>query len=220
MYNVFPPAILGVILSLAAVMLLAPNQSKIMNHDSVDIVENTPVELAAPTPPDTVSLQPVLLSFHSVQSKPTVNQRHVQCMAEAIYWEARGESLLGKIAVARVVMNRIVHGLAGDPCAVVYQKRRIYNKETNTSYTQCQFSWVCEPRRRVTDHESMDEARWIATEVLAYNNWSVLLPSNLLFFHATTVRPGWRYNRYRKIDNNIFYTMGRPHYTQYSEHGL
>jgi hypothetical protein len=51
MYNVFPPAILGVILSLAAVMLLAPNQSKIMNHDSVDIVENTPVEMAPPSPP-------------------------------------------------------------------------------------------------------------------------------------------------------------------------
>ena len=51
----------------------------------------------------------------------SVDIRQLQCLADNIYYEAKGESDLGKIAVARVVMNRVDAGFEKDPCAVIYQ---------------------------------------------------------------------------------------------------
>ena len=63
--------------------------------------------------------------------------RENRCLAEAIYFEARGESEEGQAAVAQVVLNRVSSGLyPATICGVVYQNRWHYNA--------CQFSFACD----------------------------------------------------------------------------
>jgi spore germination cell wall hydrolase CwlJ-like protein len=75
-----------------------------------------------------------------------VDQKQLKCLAENIYFEAGRESIEGKAAVARVVMNRINYGFATTPCKVIYQTTSV---KQVTDYDElfwvkvCQFSWVC-----------------------------------------------------------------------------
>jgi spore germination cell wall hydrolase CwlJ-like protein len=135
-----------------------------------------------------------------------VNTKHLQCLATAIYYEAGREPFLGQVAVARVVMNRVRHGFASDPCRVVYQKTVKTDSEDNT-IIQCQFSWVCEGLSTPIDtNRRYQQSLSIARQVLAEDKWSELLPSNTLFFHNLSAHPRWVYKKVTQIGNHIFYS--------------
>jgi spore germination cell wall hydrolase CwlJ-like protein len=128
--------------------------------------------------------------------------KQIKCMATNIFYEARGESEKGKAAVGRVVMNRVKHGFAPNPCAVVYQK----TTNTDTKVTSCQFSWVCEGKRNLnTKDPKYKESEQIAYEVLALNQHKNVIPSSILFFHNTSVKPDIKYKTKIQIGNHIFY---------------
>lgn len=128
--------------------------------------------------------------------------KQIRCMATNIFYEARGESEQGKAAVARVVMNRVKHGFASNPCEVVYQKRT--NKDT--SVTVCQFSWVYEGKKNPNTKDPMyKESEQIAYEVMVLNEHKNVVPSSTLFFHNTSVTPDIKYKRKKQIGNHIFY---------------
>lgn len=136
-----------------------------------------------------------------------VGQQYLKCMTNAIYYEAGHEPHLGKIAVARVVMNRISHREFGDdPCEVVYQVDYVKTGYANKSKKLCQFSWVCDRNLMIKmDKERYQEAEQIARAVLTKNAWSDVLPSNVLFFHSTKINPNWSYERYIVIGGHVFY---------------
>ncbi len=79
------------------------------------------------------------------------------CLAKAIYFEARGQSMEGKVAVAMVVLNRLRYDGYPDVCHVVFDK--------------CQFSWMCDDRelpRVALDLRGIHEkAEWNDELVLA-----------------------------------------------------
>jgi spore germination cell wall hydrolase CwlJ-like protein len=137
-----------------------------------------------------------------------VNASHLKCLATGIYYEAGGEILLGQIAVARVIMNRVLHGFGSNPCKVVYQ-HTFKTDEDGDKIKLCQFSWACgsmpppnenSPRyRRAVD---------IAQQVLAEDKWNDVIPNNTLFFHNLTAAPGWVYKKVMTIGNHIFYSKG------------
>jgi spore germination cell wall hydrolase CwlJ-like protein len=133
-----------------------------------------------------------------------VNAKHLQCLATAIYYEAGKEPFLGQVAVARVVMNRVEHGFASDPCRVVYQKT-VKTDEWDNQITLCQFSWVCEGLGVPAANRRYQQALTIARQVLAEDKWSDLLPNNTLFFHNLSVHPKWMYKRITQIGNHVFY---------------
>lgn len=143
----------------------------------------------------------------SVKKAAGASAKHVHCVATAIYWEAANEPFLGQIAVARVIMNRVIHGFASNPCAVVYQTT------TQTVGDQqlkvCQFSWHCEGKGQPRNSPTYQQALQIATEVLEENKWVELFPTNILFFHNHGVNPRWRYKREMTIGNHVFYSTGR-----------
>lgn len=122
-------------------------------------------------------------------------------MTEAIYYEAGGESFEGKTAVAQVVINRTQHDFfPTDVCDVVYQK------STHRGKLLCQFSWVCEKHRRYVDEDMWQESKYIANLALTMKIINVNLAlQNAIFFHATSVKPGWKYNKVQQIGNHIFY---------------
>lgn len=88
------------------------------------------------------------------------SDKHLDCMAKAVYFEAGGESRTGKIAVAQVVMNRVKSGAyPDDVCSVVYQK--------NYKARGCQFTWACRSNNKIVSKDMYEESRAIAQAVLA-----------------------------------------------------
>ena len=107
-----------------------------------------------------------------------------KCLAEAVYFEARGEAVRGQIAVAQVVMNRAFSGFYPNTvCGVVYQnKHRHY---------ACQFTFACDNVADVVREPDMwDRARKIAKAMLDGQLW---LPevAKSTHYHAYWVRPSW-----------------------------
>jgi spore germination cell wall hydrolase CwlJ-like protein len=126
-----------------------------------------------------------------------VDYRQVKCMATAIYYESSHEPRLGKIAVARVIQNRVRAGFGRNSCEVVYQK----------SQGVCQFSWSCDHRAPV-NRKQCPECWSIATQVLARDQYQNYMRS-ALYFHATNINPKWANLRpIRVIGGHKFYRKG------------
>lgn len=115
-----------------------------------------------------------------------------RCLAGAVYFESKGESLPGQLAVARVVMARAKSGrFPTTLCGVVYQKS--------------QFSFV---RGGAMPPIATGSNHWrnaVAISKIALNGSWKSPVEGALFFHARHVSPGWRLTRLGSIDNHIFY---------------
>jgi len=138
-----------------------------------------------------------------------VDPKQLACMAKNIFYEAGSESIMGQAAVARVVMNRVSHGFAHTPCAVIYQSHmveKVVDDET-TKVKLCQFSWVCEDKAEPNKNSQRYKlAQQVAYDVMANDAYNDVLPKSALFFHNLTVDPLWPYKQVAKIGNHIFYS--------------
>ncbi|HEV7234318.1 MAG TPA: cell wall hydrolase [Sphingorhabdus sp.] len=115
-----------------------------------------------------------------------------RCLAGAVYFESKGESLSGQLAVARVVMARAKSGrFPSSLCGVVYQKS--------------QFSFVRGGSMPPIATGSQHWRNAVAISKIALNNSWKSPVEGALFFHARHVSPGWRLTRIGTIDNHIFY---------------
>lgn len=154
-----------------------------------------------------------------------VDEKQLQCLADNIYHEAGSESIEGKAAVARVVLNRIMHGGFGNtPCKVIYQSHRVkhINDETSEMFwkTVCQFSWVCENKKvQNKNTERYQSSLQVAYDVLAYDAYSDLLPKSVLFFHNKTIVNTWPHEVVKVIGNHIFYKK-KPHVKRNKTNGI
>jgi spore germination cell wall hydrolase CwlJ-like protein len=123
-----------------------------------------------------------------------------KCLAEAVYFEARGEAALGQVAVAQVVLNRAFSGkYPGTVCGVVYQNSH--------RHLACQFTFACDGIRDVIREPDMwERARKIAAEMLDGKLW---LPEvgKATHYHATYVHPGWvrEMKKMHRLGVHIFY---------------
>jgi spore germination cell wall hydrolase CwlJ-like protein len=129
-------------------------------------------------------------------------ERELRCMTRNVYYEAGGEPVEGKIAVAQVTLNRAKDGRFGAGiCGVVNEKSVVFNK------VLCQFSWLCdgsESRRQV------NKAIWQESEVAAkkvlLENFTLPSLESALYFHADYVNPQWKgMEKVAKIGHHIFY---------------
>ena len=116
------------------------------------------------------------------------------CIAVAVYHEARGESLEGQLAVAKVIMNRAASGRYPTSwCGVVKQP--------------WQFSFVRQGRFPSVDQGSSAWRKALGVTRLAVANAVQSVPSDCLWYHADYVAPSWgrRLTRVDKIGAHIFY---------------
>ena len=106
-----------------------------------------------------------------------------QCLAEAVYYEARGEAFIGQLAVAEVVANRVADPRYPDSfCGVVYQG--------SNRVTGCQFTFTCDGSLAHTPRgEAWDRAQEVATHVLVGFHQPVTRGST--HYHTTAVSPRW-----------------------------
>lgn len=156
---------------------------------------------------DNIIVKDVTPIIHRVAKK--VDPRQLFCMASNIFYEAGNESLHGQAAVARVVINRIHHGFASTPCGVINQKT-VVDKD-DSSVVICQFSWVCDESLPPLNKNTVayKNAEKIAYEILAYDGFKDVIPSNVLFFHNNSVNPEWPYRKVTTIGNHVFYSKHR-----------
>lgn len=120
--------------------------------------------------------------------------KDLYCLTKNIYHEARGESQLGKIAVAQVTINRVNHATKwpSNVCDVVYQKIQ----------GSPQFSWTTMDVK-INDSRAWEEAKQVAYGVLS----GALFIKNFTFthFHNITVEHGQNKRNHRVIGNHVFY---------------
>lgn len=147
------------------------------------------------TPLNVEATQPVLTS---VNIQPARNEKDITCLANAIYFEARGESTIGKTAVAQVIINRTKdERFPSTVCDVVKEKDRIKGVE------RCQFSWYCR-KVKIEDIKLYHESHRIATLFINHKITNEQV-KNALFFHSTGVNPRWKRKQVARIENHIYY---------------
>ncbi|MEO0503196.1 MAG: cell wall hydrolase [Pseudomonadota bacterium] len=127
---------------------------------------------------------PVQLSRRWVDAQPTATgNAHWRCLSEALYFEARGETVKGQFAVAEVIMNRVKSArFPGNVCGVI-------NQGTGRKY-QCQFTYTCDGYpERIGEPRAWDRVAKIARAVL--DGRAPELTNGATHYHTTAVRPRW-----------------------------
>jgi len=114
------------------------------------------------------------------------------CLARAVYWEAKGEPYSGQLTVAEVIINRAHSGrFASTVCGVVRQRG--------------QFSFVRGGYIPAAPQASRDWRVAVAIAQIAMRNLADGAAPRALFFHARRVNPGWRLTRVATVGNHVFY---------------
>ncbi|MGX1324893.1 spore germination cell wall hydrolase CwlJ-like protein [Bradyrhizobium sp. USDA 377] len=125
-----------------------------------------------------------------------------KCLAEAVYFESRGEAVRGQMAVAQVVMNRVFSGKYPDTvCGVVYQNKY--------RHFACQFTFACDNNPDVIrEPEMWERAKKISKAMLDGQIW---LPEvgKSTHYHAYWVRPSW-VAEMKKMYKTGVHTFYRP----------
>jgi hypothetical protein len=144
---------------------------------------------------------------HSILIPEGELDKQQRCLAEAVYFEARGEPVRGQYAVAQVVMNRTRTGFYPNTiCKVVYQNRHRYNA--------CQFSFACDRfPDRIYNRPAWALAERIARDVTENRAWLDDV-GGATHYHADYVHPYWRRDMIKEstIGRHIFYrARSLPH---------
>jgi|GEM_PF-6977433 len=133
-------------------------------------------------------------------SDSVIYQAELQCLAEAIYFEARSEGYSGQLAVAQVVLNRVENGFYPDSvCGVVYQGPL-------DGKGGCQFTFTCDgAMEQQLQARLWNDAERVA-EIAMMGAGSDLTRS-ATHYHADYVNPFWAANLTKtiKIGTHIFY---------------
>lgn len=190
--------------------------TRIMDHERTTIGTldvgrvATRATQAVPPSPKSVSIAeirpdalPETLAVATLDQMPPIEGGDEQwrCLAQAIYFEARGEPLKGQIAVAEVVLNRVDnHAYPDTVCGVTNQGA--------SSGRGCQFSYACSGAKRMTSPLPRERAEKLAAIMLAGRERTVT--DGATHFHATRVRPAWsrKFVQTAAIGQHIFYRQG------------
>lgn len=130
------------------------------------------------------------------------SSRELECLSQAVYYEARGETPSGQAAVAQVVLNRVRHpSFPKSICGVVFQGA--------SARSGCQFSFACDGSMRAPhDRGAWNRAQKVASRALAGTVMSEVGAAT--HFHTTGVAPNWgpRLMRVAQVGMHVFYRFG------------
>lgn len=153
-----------------------------------------------PLGPDVVQLQASRAQREVTRAQRRAND--LQCLAENVYFEARGEPVAGQYAVAEVTVNRTqARNFPHTICEVVYETRWDAIRRRHVA----DFSWTETDGLSEPGGPAWKTAMTIASAV--YDDLNEPQVAGALFYHSTSVRPGWARGRkvVATIGNHIFY---------------
>lgn len=142
-------------------------------------------------PQDAITASSLADLVENTQAPATLSNE-LECLAGAIFFEAKGESLAGQLAVGRVIVARSQSGrFPASYCGVVYQPS--------------QFSFIrgrSMPAINRSGHQWQNALR--VAVIADQGTWKSPV-EGAMFFHAAHVSPRWGKSRMAKIDGHIFY---------------
>lgn len=127
--------------------------------------------------------------------------RDRDCLADAVYYEARGESAAGQAAIAQVVLNRVRHpAFPKSVCGVVFQ---------GVASDNCQFAFACNGMM----HRPKEQAAWVRAEQVAGRALTgFVMPEvgQATHFHTAGAQPDWGHGlmRVAQVGLHVFYRFG------------
>ncbi len=135
-----------------------------------------------------------------VDAQPTARgDAEWRCLSEALYFEARGETVRGQFAVAEVILNRVESTrFPSSICGVI-------NQGTGRRY-QCQFTYTCDGYKDIIgEPRAYQRVGKIARAILDGENHN--LTNGATHYHTTAVSPAWSrtYRRTAQIGVHLFY---------------
>ena len=130
------------------------------------------------------------------------------CLALNTYHEAKNQSMIGQVATAQVVMNRVADSrYPNSVCEVVKQGPKYKGSDVPVRH-KCQFSWFCDGK---SDEPRRDSKEWRMAQEYA----RIVLSGRVVLdvtegathYHATYVKPSWARTKTRttRIESHIFY---------------
>jgi len=125
------------------------------------------------------------------------------CLAEALYFEARGETVKGQFAVAEVILNRVESEQFPDTlCGVI-------NQGTGRKY-QCQFTYTCDGYKEVINEKKAYQ-RVAKVARAALDGLKTELTEGATYYHTTAVKPRWSrtFTNTTRIGVHVFYRDDR-----------
>lgn len=178
------------------------------SNPALSAIDSFMAPVARPQPSVTTDM---LAAYIANDYLPTAKRVEIangerECLAQAIYHEARGESADGQLAVANVIVNRArSERYPSSLCGVIYQN-------ADKGRYRCQFTFACDGR----DNTPRERQAWARSKALAADVYSEYatgeeigaLPRSALFYHTTAVRPSWSntYNQVAQVGAHIFYS--------------
>ncbi len=133
-----------------------------------------------------------LAALVTAQSQPADLPRELNCLAGAVYFEAKSEALTGQLAVGRVIVARSKSGrFPNSYCGVVFQR--------------AQFSFVRGGGLPGIDRRSKQWRNAVAIAQIAHGGTWRSPVEGALFFHAAHVSPSWKRTRMAQVQNHVFY---------------
>ena len=130
--------------------------------------------------------------------------RDLECLTQAVYYEARGESAQGQAAVAQVVLNRVRHpAFPKTVCGVVFQGASLGHG--------CQFSFACDGSM----HDRREPEAWRRSELVAaraLSGTTVAQVGRATHFHVVGLETAWNNDMIRvaQVGMHVFYRFGHP----------
>lgn len=193
-------------LFLTAVLALTLNACASLSHrtqvsPSVVSFTSTPIHVVFQpiklTPPPITLKEPIYTKRTLAdRARVSLSAAEIKCVADGIYYEARGESRRGQIAVAYVILNRMGHDKYPDTaCEVVHQHRR----------GRYQFSWAGNPPR-IRNKAVYAEAQMTAIAVLSRTVPNPIADS-LFFRHKQAPRHNVRQTLRASIGQHRFFAL-------------
>jgi len=138
-----------------------------------------------------------------VASQPKASgSAEFSCLAEALYFEARGETVKGQFAVAEVIRNRVKSSrFPNTYCGVIHQG-------TGKKY-QCQFTYTCDGNPEVINEKAAYE-RVAKVARATIDGKSPDVTHGATFYHTTAVRPSWarKFTNTARFGVHVFYRRG------------
>ena len=132
----------------------------------------------------------------------------LMCMALNIYHEARNQSMVGQVAVAEVVMNRVEDSRFPDTICEVVKQAVTYKNTDKPVLHKCQFSWYCDGQKDEPDFDSFAwrEAKYHAHIVMS-GKIVIDVTQGATHYHAAYVKPSWsnKFTQTVRINDHIFY---------------
>ena len=188
--------------SAACGLVISAPQARAAGADSALSPAAPPAELSLTIPAVAIPAEPAV----AYPGRTEVDRlRALDCLAQAIYYEAGAESEDGQRAVAQVVLNRVRHPAWPDSiCGVVYQGPL-------RARGGCQFTFTCDGSLAVAPSGTRwDRARRLAAEAIAGRVHARV--GGATHYHARYVAPAWapRLRRTTVIGAHHFYRLPGP----------